>query len=380
METKRTLLSRLLADGRVRYCLCFLLLLPLLLRRDLTSGNELKYLEIVDEALSDGHFWCLYLDGAAYADKPPLYFWLLMACRRLLGFHSAPLLVFLFSMLPAFGVLAIFDRWSSGLGLRWRIVAEAALLTTAYFLGGALVLRMDMLMTFFITLAMWLFWQIDRGGRSPGLQAAFALAVFLAIFTKGPVGFIFPLAGTLAFLASERRMRDFRRAWGWRTWLILLALCAIWWGGAYLEGGRAYIDNLLVHQTFGRAVNSFHHAKPWYYYLYTIWYAMGPWALLTIPVAVWGAVRRVGMSSSVRFSLVASAAFFLIMTAFSGKLQIYLLPMFGFVNMAAFHILRAADDGTRRWPHRVWTGACIVAAIMLLACTAAGFFFPDIFQ
>ena len=379
METRHAHIIRLLSDQRVRLGLYLLLLLPLLLRRDITPENELKYLQIADEALRDGHFWCLFLDGAAYADKPPLYLWIVMGLRRLLGFHCIPLLE-LFSLLPAFGILVVFDRWCGvSMQLRWRVAAEAALLTTAYFLGGAVVLRMDMLMVFFITVAMRLFWKIDQGDTRPALRWAFAFSVFMAIFSKGPVGFLFPLAGIFVWLGREKRLRDFGRAWGWRTWLVLVVLCGIWWGGAWLEGGGAYLDNLLIHQTVDRAVNAFHHNRPWYYYLYTIWYAMGPWALLTIPVSTWGAIKKVGMEPLVRFFLTISATFFLMLSVFSSKLQIYLLPLFGFVNYAAFLILQAADTPQRRWPGILRKVVYGVAAAMLLLCVAAGFFFPDIF-
>lgn len=380
MAAKPSRLIQLAADQRVRFGCYLLLLLPLLLRRELTPTNELKYLQIADEALRDGHFWCLFHNGAIYADKPPLYLWIIMACRRLLGFHCIPLLE-LFSLLPAFGVLAILDRWAGrGLTLRWRIVAEAALLTTAYFLGGALVLRMDMLMVFFITLSMRLFWRINQGDENPWLKAGFAAAVFMAIFSKGPAGFLFPIVGCIVWLLHERRLRDFGKAWGWRTWLILIALCGIWWGSVYAEGGRPYIDDLLFHQTFDRAVDAFHHKRPWYWYLYTVWYAMGPWSLLTIPMAVRSAFRkRESDDALTRFFLLISLSFFVLMSCFSAKLQIYLLPLFGFVNYAAFRLLQAADDGTRTWPGRICTVSAAVAALMLAACVAAGFFFPNIF-
>ena len=371
-------LTRLLADQRVRLCLYLLLLLPLLLRREPTPANELKYLQIADEALRDGHFWCLSLDSAPYADKPPLYLWIVMACKRVLGFHCIWLLE-LFSLLPAFGILALFNRWCGNrLPLRWQIAAEAALLTTAYFLGAAVVLRMDMLMVFFITLAMWLFWRMDQGERHPRLPWAFALAVFAAIFSKGPVGILFPLFGIFAWLLCERRLRDFGRAWGWRTWLVLALLCAVWWAFVYREGGREYLDNLLVHQTVGRAVDAFHHKRPVYWYLYTVWYAMGPWSLLTIPVCVLAAVRR-RLQPLERFFLTISATFFVVMSLMSSKLQIYLLPMFGFVNYACFLVLAGADKGPGSVPATLLRVSYAVAGLMLAAALAAGLFFPDIF-
>ena len=192
-------------------------------------------------------------------------------------------------------------------------------------------------------------------------------------------GFLFPLVGVFVWLLVEGRLRDFGKAWGWRTWLVLVVLCGIWWTGVYLEGGRAYLDNLLVHQTVDRAVHAFHHRRPWYWYLYTVWYAMGPWALLTIPASVWGGVRRLGMTPQVRFFLCISLTLFVLLSCFSSKLQIYLLPAFGFVNYAAFSVLQSADDGVRRWPRVVRIAAYAVAGAMLVFAWIAGWFFPAIF-
>ena len=379
MEPGTKSLTQRLLDAQWRRLVFYLLLfLPLLLRREPTPDNELKYLQIADEALRDGHVWCLYLDGAVYADKPPLYLWIVMLFKQLLGFHCLPLLE-LFSLLPAFGILTLFNRWCSArLPLRWQIAAELALLTTAYFLGGAVVLRMDMLMVLFITLAMWLFWRMDQGERGAFLPWGFALAVFGAIFTKGPVGILFPLLGCFVWLLRERGLRDFGRAWGWRTWLVLAVLCGIWWGFAWLEGGRDYIDNLLVHQTVGRAVDAFHHKRPVYWYCIVVWYAMGPWSLLTVPVGTWAAVRR-RLQPPERFFLLVSAAFFVLMSLFSSKLQIYLLPMFGFVNYACFLILAAREAENPRRSRVLRTVCYFVAGLMLADVLAAGCFFPDIF-
>ena len=55
-----------------RYLILFILVIPVLILRDFTPNNELKYLSIVDEALRDGHFFTFYNQGEIYADKPPL--------------------------------------------------------------------------------------------------------------------------------------------------------------------------------------------------------------------------------------------------------------------------------------------------------------------
>ena len=58
-------------------------LLPVLILRDYTPDNELRYLSIVDEAMENGTFFTFYNQGEIYADKPPLYFWLIMLGKYL---------------------------------------------------------------------------------------------------------------------------------------------------------------------------------------------------------------------------------------------------------------------------------------------------------
>lgn len=378
MEKK---LPRINLDSQwTRLALYLLMLLPLLLLRHITPTNEMKYLTVADQALRDGNFWCFYLDEAIYADKPPLYFWIIMLFRRILGFHCIPVLE-LFSLLPAFGTILVLNKWCGReLTGRWRNASEMALMTTAYFLGGAVVLRMDMLMVLFITLSLWTFWRIYQGDDSLKLRIVFPVYVFMAIFSKGPVGIMVPLICIPVYLLVVKDFRKIGKIWGWSTWLILAALCGLWWCGVYAEGGTPYLNNLLFHQTAGRAVNAFHHKRHWYYYLYTVWYAMGPWSLLTIPVAVWAVIRKITLSDLTKFFLIISTFFFVMMSAVSSKLAIYLLPCFGLFNYAAFIILQQADDGTRRWPSAVRKTVFALAGAIFIAAVVIGFFFPGIFK
>ena len=338
-------LKRLIGSPWGRVGLYLLCLLPVLIFRPLTPTNELKYLAIADEALRDGHFWCMYLDGAIYADKPPFFLWIVMGCRQLLGCHCAAVLE-LFSLLPALAVMLLFGRWCSRYGSlsgRGVFYGELAMLLTAWFLGSAVVVRMDMLMTLFITLAFYTFWKIRSGDGRPADRWLFGLWVFLAVFSKGPVGFLMPFVCLLAYAAVARDWHSFGRVWGWRTWLVLALLCGLWWFFAWREGGSAYLQELLGRQTFGRAVNAFHHKEPFYYYLYTILYAAAPAIFFSLPViarTLFNRHRRAEIEPLPRFFLIVFATFFVMMSAFSSKLQVYLLPGFGFLNYAAVLLLR----------------------------------------
>ena len=133
-----------------RYFLLFILVLPALILRDFTPNNELKYLSIADEAIRNGDWFTFYNHGTIYADKPPLYFWIIMLCKIVWGSHSMFLLS-LFSVIPAFITIGIMDRWIRECSLSSRRSVALLLFTSGLFLGSALVLRMDMMMCMFIT-------------------------------------------------------------------------------------------------------------------------------------------------------------------------------------------------------------------------------------
>ena len=127
-------------------------LLPVLILRDYTPDNELRYLSIVDEAMENGTFFTFYNQGEIYADKPPLYFWLIMLGKYLLGGHYMWFLS-LFSLIPAFVITKVMDKWiSAEVNETSRLTGMWMMMSCGLFTGMAVVLRMDMLMCMFITL------------------------------------------------------------------------------------------------------------------------------------------------------------------------------------------------------------------------------------
>lgn len=325
-------------------------LLPILLLRDFTPSNELRYLSVADEALRNHSFFAFSNHGEPYADKPPLYLWIVMLCRWLTGGHHMWLLS-LFSLLPAWGIVRIMDRWTiQEMDYDGRMLAKLMLLTGGLFLGAAIALRMDMLMCFFIVLALYAFWQMQKGEDYPKhYRWQFPLFLFLALFTKGPMGLLIPLCATATYLIMCRRGKEFFRFWEIRTWGILLVCCCLWFGAVYAEGGADYLCNLLFKQTAGRAVHSFHHAAPFYYYLLSIWYCLAPWSLLIVGL-VFAALRPKFIRSDLQcFFLAVGISSLVLLSCISSKLQIYMLPSFPFlVYVAVMFFPRYRENGWMR--------------------------------
>lgn len=307
--------------------------LPMMLFRDPSASNELRYLSIVEEALQQGHFFCFYNQGLPYTDKPPLFFWLMMLFRLLCG-RSVMWLPCLFTaLLPALVTVAVMDRWlrlasSEHVTSLMRICCASLLLAGLLIAIQTFFLRMDILMTMFIVLALFSFWKMytatDVRKADKWLLPVY---IFLALFTKGPVGFFAPVLIIIAFLAVEGQLRRLPEFLGWRQWLVMLVLFGGWILGAYLEGGREYIDSMLFHQTLDRAVNAFTHKHPFWWYIPTLLYVLLPYTLLMLPALVYMYTKRHGGDPFVRLLLTSVAVMFVMLSAFSGKLAIYLTPL-----------------------------------------------------
>lgn len=308
-----------------------LAVLPVLIFRDYTPSNELRYLSIIDEALRNGSIWTFTNQGLPYADKPPLYFWILMLGKWMLGGHSMWFGA-LFAFVPALVIMGVMDKWVSGeVTTANRLTGKLMLMSCGLFLGLAVILRMDMLMCMFIVLSLRTFYRMLQGQGSASWNAfLFPFYIFMAVFSKGPVGILVPLLSTLVFLAMTGRLRTFGRYWGWKTWGVLLAGCIVWFCGVYLEGGAAYLDNLLFNQTVNRAVNSFHHEEPFYYYFTSVWYSLAPWSLLLVGVLIAGAWRKLIKTELERFFATVLLTTFVMLSCISSKIAVYLAPAFPF--------------------------------------------------
>jgi len=187
----------------------------------------------------------------------------------------------------------------------------------------------------FITLALYVFYRVYTGEGKKYDGYLFPLLVFMAIFSKGPVGIMVPLFSTVIFLLMRRDYKAIGRFWGKKTLLVLVALCFIWFLSVWAEGGNEYLNNLLFNQTVNRAVNSFHHKEPFYYYFISIIYSLFPWSLLVIAMIAVGLSKRRAIKSGESslleiFFMTIALSTFIVLSLISSKLQIYLFPAFPF--------------------------------------------------
>ncbi|MBO8415768.1 MAG: hypothetical protein IAB19_05255 [Proteobacteria bacterium] len=314
--------------------LVFAALLPALIFRQLNPTNELNYLAIGADALKRGTLFAFYQDGAPYADKPPLYLWLGMVSYKLMGCHG--FLLLLGSALPFIYILYLSaDYFARGRGQCYKLQLMLCLCAALFMLGMALTARMDMLFAALIMLCSILLCErlylYRQGVQKLPYGLALPLAMFAAIFVKGPYALIFPLAALLFATWYLGCLKDYFKIFRPYFFLILLACTALWGLCVYFDGGLEYLKELFVGQSSKRLSGSTGHPEPFYWYLTNIWYLAMPAALPLLYI-----YYKDFKSGFLRHDVKAAFCAFFVLAVLvvvsipSSKLEIYVLPALPF--------------------------------------------------
>lgn len=319
--------------------------LPISLFRDFTPINELKYINIAQNMIKNNAQFILKIHGEYYADKPPLYFWLINISKFIFKDYYLSVIVFL-SIIPAILILFIMNYWTKDLfDKKERTIANLMLLSTVMFLGSALVLRMDMLMLLFIVLALFYFYRTyEHKNKNDYEIYLMYLFIFLAVFTKGPSGILVPFISISLFSIFEKRSNLIKDLKLFKGLLFLGTLFFLWFLNVYLEGGFEYLYELIFKQTIGRSINSFAHKKAFYYYAETMFYTFAPWTFFFLYGIFFSIKNYKFLEKIEKFFLIIILSTFLVFSLISGKLTIYLLPIYSFMPYLSMMTLKKSKN------------------------------------
>jgi 4-amino-4-deoxy-L-arabinose transferase-like glycosyltransferase len=298
--------------------------------REIWSPDEPRYAAIVKEMVLTGNWLVPHLNGVVYAQKPPFYFWVVAAGCRLTGSFSNAALIFP-SFLAALGCLIVTFFFGKNLFNRAAGFLSALILaTSALFLGMAQFIRMDMLLTFFITSALFCFYKGHRlsDGR-PVYYLTFYALLALAFLTKGPIGILFPLVVVVLYLALKGDFKALRETKPLTGLLLMSIIIVPWLVAATRSGGWEYMHSLLVRDNLGRAYQSWEHDRPFYYYLVQLPATFFPWFPFLVGTFIYhNPFRREDrLESNSLFLSIWFGAILLFLSLVSAKVGIYLLPI-----------------------------------------------------
>ncbi|MCC7211012.1 MAG: glycosyltransferase family 39 protein [Candidatus Brocadia sp.] len=345
-------------------------------KRDLWAPDEPRYAQVSKEMRDTGNFVVPHLNSAPYPDKPPLLFWLI----NLFSLSSGKITA-LSSRLPsAFAgigcCLALF-YFGKRLYRNTRIGLLSALIlaTSAKFLWMAHRAAFDVLLTFFVTMAIICFQKGYAGQKNKGrYYTLFYTFMALGVLTKGPVGFILPFCVVLTYLVLKKDARAFKDTRPWIGGALFVFMVFTWVFLAGVYGGKEYTYQILFNQNVGRFSNSFAHQRPFYYYFIHFPVNFSPWSIF-IPSIVIFLVSRKGREriGEILLPLVWFVVVFIFLSIVSGKRDIYVLPLYPAASLLAAWFLNEFIEQFRErsfkktgyYPCSVLCGVALVSGVFL---------------
>ncbi|HKU16781.1 MAG TPA: glycosyltransferase family 39 protein [Steroidobacteraceae bacterium] len=342
--------------------------------RDPWPADEPRFALVARDMVATGEWLLPRVGGQPYADKPPLFFWLIAMCLEVT--RSLRVAFLLPSLFAGFGcVVLVYDLGRRLWNRETGIAAALALLFTVQFVWQVRQAQIDATLCFWTTLSLYgLLRHLLLGPAWRWYTIGWA-AAGLGVITKG-VGFL-PLLVLIPFAILRKPQWQPRLAGNVPVarWLLgplaFLAAVGVWLVPMLLAASKdpaiaAYRDEILFHQTINRYGNAWHHREPFWYFLVKV--IPGLWLPLTLLVPwLFGYWRDALRAFDLRIALLAAWIVLVVLffSLSSGKRGVYVLPA-----VPAFALLCApylAQVAARRGAQRA---LFVLAAVIAVVCAA----------
>ncbi len=188
--------------------------------------------QIARNMFASGDWVTARLDGVAYLEKPPLFYWMIAGSYRLFGVHDwAARLPVALSAIGLALLTAAFGRWA--FGNRAGFLAGLCISTCVGLWLFTRILLPDALQTLTIALALWAFLRaLDEQERHPRTWAAIlAAGLGAGLLLKSLIGVVFPLGAAFVYLLLTRQLfaaRTWKRLRPFTGLAIVLLVAAPW--------------------------------------------------------------------------------------------------------------------------------------------------------
>ncbi|HEY6394832.1 MAG TPA: glycosyltransferase family 39 protein, partial [Candidatus Binataceae bacterium] len=314
-------------------------------------------------------------NGLPRGEKPAPYYWFIIASSHFSGGVNETSSRMPSAIFAVMLVLLTFVFARQVMSPASSFVSALVLATSCRFAWQARWAEPDVVLSFFVTLAMYLFYRALRveAHRRFACIAGYTAAVAASLI-KGPVGLAVPAVSLFAYIATggrEWRGAVKRLMPGWGILITLAILLPFYWAvGA--AAGSGYLRDLIIHQNFTRFVRAFDHRQPIYYYFYIFTVDFMPFSMFAFAGVVYSLKESYSeRRGDIRFFLCWFLAGMVFFSLSGSKREVYLLPLYPAAAILAGVLLERWRTGAKlSWWYcefPAWFTCAILAAAAVVS-------------
>jgi len=332
----------------------------------LAETSEARYAEISREMLVFGDYLNPELLGVFHFHKPPITYYITALGYNIFGINEFGARFFL-QIAVIFQLLLVY-RFAD---LFYKNKSIAFMSGLVYFsfpivLISSRNLTTDAYLTTFILAAIYC-WQVYASKRKIIFLYFFYTLVGLALITKGPVAILFILVYIITSkVVLKKNMRiTFHHLLGF---LMCILIGASWYVMVMVENPKLwqyFIEKQLVSRINS---NSFNRAKPFWFYIPILFGLLLPWWLALVPKFKAHIISIPRKCNETKILLYSSIILFLLFSAFSTKLIMYILPLFWMPAIIIAAELRTASQKSKSIVNTVYAFLLGLLFLGLIFC------------
>jgi 4-amino-4-deoxy-L-arabinose transferase-like glycosyltransferase len=309
--------------------------------------------------------------GVEIPSKPLLMHWLAAIVSLIAGGVSAWTVRIPSATFAIAGMIVTYLYVRKMFEARGALLSAIMLGTTFQYLQAGTGSRVDMTLTFFMTVAFFEFLAIAESlSRRTTLLY---LAIAFAVLTKGPIGAALPALVALVWIVCSWRWSVIRRLRLGRGAIIVGIIGGGWYLAAIVSGGAAFVHKQILGENLYRLIGhsgvNQGHAHPFYYEEGALLAGFLPWTPLAIIAALQALYHRRRLDPRLGYL----CAWFLSVLIFynlpQSKRGAYLLALYpALTTIIALYLSDAISHRTRiarplRWIARVYGGFFVAAGV-----------------
>jgi len=338
----------------------------------LYDAAETTYGEFVKNILNSGDWLTLHYNGGIIFDKPPLFYWLAAGLSKLIGFNEWAMRFWA----ALCGVLTVLTTYALGKKFyneRTGFLSGIIVMTAFQFLVQSRIAELDIVLTLFMTLSLYFWYNWYSAGNKRSLLIAF-IPLGLGMLIKGLLAVALPACAVFLFLLFKKELKKFLDIRFLLGFLVILVIGLPWYIAEYLVHGKVFLDfafGFLFLSRFQGAVSG--HAGPWYYYFFALLLGFAPWSQF-IPLGLWQFFKN-RKTDPALLSLCFIIPAFIVFSIAQTKIPNYILPLYPFLAImvgVAWDRMLTKPAAERRGFLIAYFLFAIVVLLLMVAAVIAG--------